>query len=92
MENVLPSDSVGLNFFQAAQLASVSCRQLVWSQKSSLQLGLFEGLSAFTAYSGKEKPNESGQFREHPEAIVELFAFLFKELLCRMEYFNSRRH
>lgn len=64
------SNSVVLNFFQVAWLFSVSSGQLVCSQilLCHLALRFWEGLTAFTAYSGMEKPSESAWFLGRPEA------------------------
>jgi hypothetical protein len=37
-------------------------------------------------FSGREGPSESGQFQELPEAVLELFTFLLKEVLYKMEF------
>lgn len=65
-----PSNSVVPNFFQVAWLFSASSGQLVWSQSLLCRWALrfWEGLAAFIAYSGMEKPSESGWFLGLPEA------------------------
>lgn len=62
-----PSDSVGLNFSQAAGLDSVSSWQLVWAP-SSLQPGLFT--------LRKKAPRESAQCQGFPEAVLTCLSFL----------------
>lgn len=71
--------SVSLNLFQVALLLSASSRQLVWSQNLPLQLFswvflaaqfLVRGLSVFIAYSGRDRPTESGQFQKLFETIL----------------------
>ena len=66
----LPGSSSGFWFCQAA---GVVAPELVW-----------QGLSAFIAYSGREGPSESGQFQELPEAILSCSLSCFRSF-CRKE-------
>lgn len=66
-----PSDLVGLNLFQAAQLDPVSSRQLVGSRGLFWSLAcLRAALSSFVVYCGIEELNGYGQFQGHSEAIL----------------------
>lgn len=66
-----PSDLVGLNLFQAAQLDPVSSRQLVWSRGLFWSLACLRAtLSSFTVYCGIEELSEYDQIQGHSEAIL----------------------
>lgn len=80
-----PSDSVGLNTFQAPQLVFVSSRFGLGPRFVAWIL-----LTIFIVYSGRERLSESSQFQGLPESYFELFTSLLKDRPCRMECFNLR--
>ena len=95
-----PGDSLGLNFFQAAQLVPAS-KQRLWSQESSLQLG-FIGSSWQLSFLPSEGASQlflftlAGlvtliSFRDFLISYFELCTFLFKELPFRRECFSLHR-
>lgn len=69
--NLFQAVLAGFCFFQTAGLVSSSSLQLSSSENlCNSGSSLWEGLSAFLSYSGREEPSESAHFQGLPEAIL----------------------